>query len=108
MDGEVIRSIKRSRTRTLILKYLWDKYPEKAYLSEITRFIHSDVSNIHGALNGMLHGRWALELSLVSLGLVDKIHLKNHVYYRLNNTRIQDIQDILNLINAKSVMEVLE
>ena len=108
MDGEVIRSIKRSRTRILILKYLWDKYPQKAYLSEITRGIQSDFSNTHGALNGMNNHRWAVELSLVSLGLVEKINLKNHVYYRLNNTRIQDIQDILNLVNTKSVMEVLE
>ena len=108
MDGEIVRSIMRSRLRVSILRYLWNKYPQKAYLSEITRGIRSDASNTHGALNGMNNHRWAVELSLVSLGLVEKINLKNHVYYRLNNTRIQDIQDILNLVNTKSVMEVLE
>ena len=104
MDGEIVRSIMKSRLRVSILRYLWDKYPQKAYLSEITRGIRSDASNTHGALNGMNNHRWAVELSLVTLGLVEKINK----YYKLNSEKIQDIQDILNMVNNKGIEVIME
>ena len=104
MDGEIIRSVLKSKQRVSILRYLWDKYPQKAYLSEITRGIQSDASNTHGALNGMNNHRWAVELSLVTLGLVEKINK----YYKLNSEKIQDIQDILNMVNNKGIEVIVE
>ena len=108
MDGEVIRCIMRSKMRINILRYLWNKYPQKAYLSEITRGIRSDFSNTHGALNGMNNHRWAKELSLVSLGLVEKININKGTYYKLNSEKIQDIQDILNMVNNKGIEVAVE
>lgn len=108
MDGEIIRSVLKSKQRVSILRYLWDKYPQKAYLSEITRGIQSDFSNTHGALNGMNNHRWAVELSLVALGLVEKISIKKSTYYKLNSERIQDIQDILNMVNNKGKEVIID
>ena len=108
MDGEIVRSIMKSRLRVSILRYLWNKYPDKTYLSEITRGIHSDPSNTRGALVGFLPGRWDTELSLVSIGLVKKVQEKKHTYYLLNGDKIQDIQDILTLVNNKTLEVMVE
>ena len=105
MDGEVLRSVMKSRLRVAILEYLWNKHPEKSYLSEIMRGIRSDFSNTHGALNGSK--RWTLELSLVSLKLVKRVEIKKNTYYLLNDDKIQDIQDILNLVNNTTTLEVI-
>jgi predicted transcriptional regulator with HTH domain len=107
MDGTMIRSIKRSALRVKVLRALRNRYPDSMYLYEIAQHCLSDSCNVRGALTGF-GIRYAPDLSLVNIGLVVVTHKGAYSYYSLNPDRMKDVQDILNLVNAKSVTEVFE
>lgn len=106
LDGQEIRSFMRSKLRLEILRYLFDKYPSKIYLSEISRNIGSDPSNILGALKGS-EGRYTEEDSLVSLGLV-KIIQNRKTYYQINDENLHKINEIFRIWNGKNINLELE
>ena len=79
---DVFRSLRRSRVRTEILMYLYNKYPGASYPAEIARNTGIDPSNILGGLRGT--GRFDASNSLLKQGVVEKIERENATYYRLS------------------------
>ncbi|WP_457612188.1 helix-turn-helix domain-containing protein [Methanocaldococcus sp.] len=70
IDPMVVRSLNKSKLRKKILYYLYKIYPNATYLSEISRGVKSDPSNVLGCLKG-LNGRYNGHFSLIELGLVE-------------------------------------
>lgn len=81
-DPVVIRSLKKSRVRVDILRYLAKIYPNSSYPNEIARKIKMDPSNVIGGLRGM-GNRYNGSSSLVELGLVEVVMKFNYPHYRL-------------------------
>ena len=102
MDGEIIRSIKRSRTRVDILKYLANIYPDKAYLSQIAFALDKQATTVNSALTGSGHN-YAKESSPLSLKLVSIIDRSGRKYYQLNRPFADEV---LQLINTVKTVEV--
>ncbi|WP_423792430.1 helix-turn-helix domain-containing protein [Methanocaldococcus indicus] len=70
LDPMIVRSLNKSKLRKKILYYLYNIYPYGTYLSEISRGVKSDPSNVLGCLKG-LNGRYNGHFSLIELGLVE-------------------------------------
>ena len=102
MDGEILRSMRRSGLRKEVLKYLANIYPEKAYLSQIAYDLDVQATNVLGVLFGF-KGRYVAESSLVSLNLVLIIEKAGKKYYQLNRPYADEV---LELINEKRRVEV--
>ena len=103
MDGEILRSIRKSPLRRDVLKYLGAIYPDKAYPDQIGRDIDKLGRNILGCLVGMPTQGYAPEYSLVSLNLVTVIEKSGKKYYQLNRPFADEV---LELINEKRRVEV--
>ncbi|GGM73887.1 transcriptional regulator [Thermogymnomonas acidicola] len=105
-DGNVIRSLNRSELRRKVLFYLLSIYPYRSYLSEISRAVRSDPSNVKGCLEG-LGVRYTGEESLVGLGLVVVEQSKNGFrYFKVNPDLIEDIKALKTMFNNRKVFAV--
>ncbi|ADG13162.1 Protein of unknown function DUF1495 [Methanocaldococcus infernus ME] len=82
IDPMVIRSLNKSKLRKKILYYLYKIYPHATYLSEISRRVRSDPSNVLGCLKG-LNGRYNGHFSLIELGLVECKEVNGMKLYKL-------------------------
>jgi predicted transcriptional regulator with HTH domain len=105
-DGNIIRSLNRSELRRKVLFYLLSIYPYRSYLSEISRAVKSDPSNVKGCLEG-LGVRYTGEESLIGLSLVTVEQTKNGFkYYKINNEYMEDIKSLKTMFNHKKVFAV--
>lgn len=105
-DGNIIRSLNRSELRRKVLFYLLSINPYRSYLSEISRAVKSDPSNVKGCLEG-LGVRYTGEESLVGLGLVSFEQSKNGFkYYKINTDFIEDVKALKTMFNHKKVFAV--
>ncbi len=105
-DGNIIRSLNRSELRRKVLFYMLSIHPYRSYLSEISRAVKSDPSNVKGCLEG-LGVRYTGEESLVSLGLISIEQTKNGFkYYKVNDEYIEDIKGLKTMFNHKKVFAV--
>lgn len=105
-DGNIIRSLNRSELRRKVLFYMLSIHPYRSYLSEISRAVKSDPSNVKGCLEG-LGVRYTGEESLVSLGLISIEQTKNGFkYYKVNDESIEDIKGLKTMFNHKKVFAV--
>ena len=102
MDGEILRSMKRSGLRKEVLLYLADIYPDRAPLTRISYVLDKHLASVSGALNG-IGGNYTLESSLLSLNLVSVISRSGKKYYQLNRPFADEV---LELINEKRRVEV--
>jgi len=69
INPTIIRSLNKSKLRKKILFFLYKIYPQGVYLSELSRWVKSDPSNVLGCLKGM-GTRYNGHYSLIELGLV--------------------------------------
>ena len=69
INPTIIRSLNKSKLRKKILFFLYRIYPQGVYLSELSRWVKSDPSNVLGCLKGM-GTRYNGHYSLIELGLV--------------------------------------
>ena len=105
-DGNIIRSLNRSELRRKVLFYMLSIYPYRSYLSEISRAVKSDPSNVKGCLEG-LGVRYTGEESLVGLGLISVEQTKNGFkYFKVNADYIEDIKGLRTMFNHKKVFAV--
>lgn len=105
-DGNIIRSLNRSELRRKVLFYLLSIYPYRSYLSEISRAVKSDPSNVKGCLEG-LGVRYTNEESLVGLGLVSVEQSKNGFkYFKVNMDFLEDVKSLKTMFNHKKVFAV--
>jgi hypothetical protein len=70
INPTIIRSLNKSKLRKKIMYFLYRIYPNGIYLSELSRRVNSDPSNVLGCLKGM-GNRYNGNSSLVELGLVE-------------------------------------
>ena len=70
-SGEIIPSLRKSKTRRKVLEHLISIRPARSYPAEIAREIHLPSTDVCGALNG-LPNRFKGDTCLVALGLVEK------------------------------------
>ncbi|ENN95826.1 hypothetical protein J422_05803 [Methanocaldococcus villosus KIN24-T80] len=82
IDPMIIRSLNKSKLRKKILYLLYKIYPYGMYLSEISRRVKSDPSNVLGCLRG-LNGRYNGHFSLIELGLVECVEKDGIKIYKL-------------------------
>ena len=79
--GAKIRiSLRKSKVRREVLRYLVEIYPKKVYASEIVVATGIGINDVYGALNGVLN-RYKKGNSLVSLGLVTKEKTNGICFY---------------------------
>ena len=105
-DGNIIRSLNRSELRRKVLFYMLSIYPYRSYLSEISRAVKSDPSNVKGCMEG-LGVRYTGEESLVGLGLISIEQTKNGFkYYKVNQDYVEDIKVLSTRFNHKKVFAV--
>ena len=107
MNGDIMRSLNRSKLRRRVLFHLLSIYPYKSYVSEIARNIRSDPSNVWGCLEG-LGSRYTIEESLVSLLLVNREQIRAHRYFKVNAYYIGEIKTLKIMFSQKIEMEVNE
>jgi predicted transcriptional regulator with HTH domain len=85
-DEEVMKSLRRSKIRIVVLLFIAQSYFRQANLKELCKGLNICASNILGALNGY-KGRYKFEESLVGLGLVERVEylIDGHklIHYRL-------------------------
>ncbi|CAB3289796.1 conserved protein of unknown function [Methanocaldococcus lauensis] len=84
IDPMIIRSLNKSKLRKKILYLLYKIYPNGIYLSEISRRVRSDPSNVLGCLKG-LNGRYNGNFSLIELGLVECVEVGGMKLYKLTD-----------------------
>ncbi|MBA2847623.1 hypothetical protein HNP88_001807 [Methanococcus maripaludis] len=70
INPTIIRSLNKSKLRKKIVYFLYDIHPHGTYLSELSRRVKSDPSNVLGCLKGM-GNRYNGSSSLIELGLVN-------------------------------------
>ncbi|MEA1994106.1 MAG: archaellum operon transcriptional activator EarA family protein [Euryarchaeota archaeon] len=80
-QGNLIASLRKSKTRRNVLEYLIDIRPKRSYPSEISRSIKIQSTDVCGALKGVPK-RFKEENSLTALGLVEKIENEGKLLYR--------------------------
>ena len=102
LNGEILRSIRRSGLRRDVLKYLANIYPNKAYLSQISHSLNSSTQVISGVMHGGCHN-YTAESSLNFLNLVLMFTKAGKKYYQLNRPFADEV---LTLINEKRRVEV--
>ncbi|MBX8640756.1 MAG: transcriptional regulator [Thermoplasmata archaeon] len=105
MDGEFIRAFNRSELRKKVYIALYNMHPDKFYLSEIARMVYSDPGNIRGVLTGLEPG-YSTELSLVGLGLVEILRVKNSVYYRIHTQHKPFCDEVYHVLTSKRIVEI--
>ncbi len=82
IDPHIIRSINKSILRRKVLFYLYSVYPNSDYLSNISKMIRSDATNVLGCIKGM-GNRYNGSSSLIELGLVEIVERDGFKYYRI-------------------------
>lgn len=89
--AKILWSLKRSRVRTEILKFLANIHPDAGYQAEIAREIGSTPSNARCALSGALWGekRFHSAYSLISLGLVEAKEMNGKKYYKITDMGLE-------------------
>ena len=102
MDGDILRSIKKSKIRREVLKYLSNIYPDRAYLTQIGYDLNKSTTSVNGALIG-IGCKYSVESSLLSLKLVSVISRSGKKYYQLNRPFADEV---LQLINSVKTVEV--
>ncbi len=65
-----------------MLFYLYNVYPNSDYLSNISKMIRSDATNVLGCIKGM-GNRYNGSSSLIELGLVEVVERDGFKYYRI-------------------------
>ena len=99
MDGTVIRSFMKSKTRLTVLRTLFNAYPDELYLSDIARHVFVDPSSASLAIKGggkQGKGiRYSKDLSLTGLGLVEERKAREGVYFSIVPDRMVDVNEIL-------------
>lgn len=85
-DEVIMKSLRRSKIRIVVLLFVAHSYFRQANLKELCKGLNICASNILGALNGC-KGRYKLEESLVGLGVVERVEclIDGHklIHYRL-------------------------
>jgi hypothetical protein len=84
VDPAIIRSLKKSRVRRNVLKYLRKIYPNSSYPAEIANNIDASPSNVLGALRGNSR-RYKEAMSLILLGLIEDEKIGETRHYRLTS-----------------------
>jgi len=79
-DAEVRISLRKSKVRREVLRYLVEIHPKKVYASEIVKETDLRINDVCGALNGSSN-RYKKESSLVELGLVEKDEREGTCFY---------------------------
>lgn len=87
-------SLRRSHIRRKILEYLLAKYPEYAYVYEISRKINIKPDYIKEALEGGKH--FSKDLSLTALNVVEKKKVGKILVYRVNPALIKALKEEVN------------
>ena len=109
MDGTVIRSFMKSKTRLSVLRTLFGAYPGESYLSEIARHVFVDPSSASLAIRGggkQGKGiRYSRDLSLTGLGLVEERKTRGGVYYSIIPDRLSDVNEILLVARSFNLRE---
>jgi len=82
IDPHILRSINKSALRRKVLFYLYNVYPNSDYLSNISKMIRSDATNVLGCIKGM-GNRYNGSSSLIELGLVEVVERDGFKYYRI-------------------------
>jgi predicted transcriptional regulator with HTH domain len=109
INGECIRAFRTSILRLKVLKFLNAIYPEKAYLSEISKALSIQETNVIGCLRGLnnknySYPRYDENLSLMGLGLVETIVRGNKVYYKIKDKARAD--EIVLMFPVRKIVEV--
>ncbi len=106
IDGNILRSLNRSELRRKVLFYLLSIYPYRSYLSEISRAVKSDPSNVKGCLEG-LGVRYTGEESLIGLGLIIVEQSRNGFkYFKVNPEILEEARNIKAMFSDKKVFTV--
>lgn len=82
IDPHILRSINKSILRRKVLFYLYNIHPNADYLSNISRMVRSDATNVLGCIKGM-GNRYNGSSSLIELGLVEIVERDGFKYYRI-------------------------
>ena len=82
IDPHILRSINKSILRRRVLFYLYNIHPNADYLSNISRMVRSDATNVLGCIKGM-GNRYNGSSSLIELGLVEVVERDGFKYYRI-------------------------
>ena len=107
INGECIRSFRNSELRLKVLKHLNEIYPHKARLSEISKSLSIQETTVIGCLRGLKgkeYPKYDENLSLVGLGLVEKIIKGNRTYYRIKDKAKAD--EIALMFPVRKMVEV--
>jgi len=85
-DEVVMKSLRRSKIRIVVLLFIAHSYFRQANLKELCKGLNICASNILGALNGR-KGRYKFEEALVGLELIERVEclMDGHklIHYRL-------------------------
>lgn len=92
---QIIMSLKRSRVRREILRYLSRIYPQSSYPARIAGEIRTTPSNVLCAIRGA-DGRYVALLSLISLGLIEIENSDGRKCYKLSREGIEAARQIRN------------
>lgn len=106
LSGEMIRSFRRSPIRLEVLRYLNYIYPETAYCSQISEHIAQSPTTVLGCLKGLGKDniKYADELSLLSLGLVELVEKRKKKYYRIKDK--EKVDEIVLMFPIKEMVRV--
>ena len=85
-DKAIIRSLRRSKVRVVILLFIAQNYYGQANLKQLRKGLNICASNLLGALIGV-QGRYSYQDSLVGLGLLERVEtsIEGHkmIHYRI-------------------------
>lgn len=84
INPTILRSLNKSKLRKKILFFLYKIHPQGVYLSELSRWVGSDPSNVLGCLKGM-GNRYNGSYSLIEMGLVECIDEAGMKIYVITN-----------------------
>ena len=107
INGECIRSFRTSGLRLKVLKHLNEIYPHKVRLSEISKSLSIQETTVIGCLRGLKgkeYPKYDEHLSLMGLGLVEKIIKGNRAYYRIKDKAKAD--EIALMFPVRKMVEV--
>nr|WP_048058004.1 archaellum operon transcriptional activator EarA family protein [Methanothermococcus okinawensis] len=95
INPTILRSLNKSKLRKKILFFLYKIHPQGVYLSELSRWVNSDPSNVLGCLKGM-GTRYNGSYSLIEMGLVeciDEAGMKIYVITRYGKNIVEYLKD---------------
>ncbi|WP_292459511.1 helix-turn-helix domain-containing protein [Methanothermococcus sp.] len=95
INPTILRSLNKSKLRKKILFFLYKIHPQGVYLSELSRWVNSDPSNVLGCLKGM-GTRYNGNYSLIEMGLVeciDEAGMKIYVITKYGKNIVEYLKD---------------